>query len=153
MSDFDTLRKEAANSGQYMKVPTKDVIDLIDIIEPWLDGDKKEKGRIADLEKQLAAEKKLSEAISRDCNATALERNALRDELASRLAKAQAERDEATDLALERAAKVCEDEMVDGSVSHEDQFYNLGITHAMDSIRSLKSKPLEPDLTTNTDKA
>lgn len=48
---------------------------------------------------------------------------------------------EASDLALERAVQVCKDEMVDGSVSHEDQVYNLALTHAMDSILALKSKP------------
>ena len=50
--------------------------------------------KIAELEQQLAEAQKLVEATSRDCNATALERNKLRGQLAAIAAASQENSDE-----------------------------------------------------------
>lgn len=56
---------------------------------------------IESLRKQLEDEKKLSEAISRDCNQTALERNDLRDQLFSLRSSRDAELERAIRLSID----------------------------------------------------
>lgn len=70
-----------------------------------------------------------------------IKENISKEDLIGWIVELEAEVREATDLALERAAQACKDEMVDGSVSHEDQVYNLALTHAIGSIMALKSRP------------
>lgn len=75
------------------------------------------------LERELAAEKKLSAAISRDCNNTALERN----ELLGQLAAANARADSARLDALEEAAKVCDERsLVNAANLPYEHYYKSG---------------------------
>jgi len=101
---------------------------------------KAEKERAIKAESELAAEKKLSEAISRDCNDTANERNQLRSELAAAKEQLAAERKRA-DEAESRLATInrkCEGlyylDDVEGGRSYTDSYVEAKRFYGQDKL-------------------